>query len=100
MVVGVALALVGARTARRHAGLQRVELRRGMGIGLAVEDARGGGARVRTVEAEPDAADQVPDVVLGSASHAPARIVHVASHTPHSSRHRASAATSAISGRG
>jgi hypothetical protein len=67
MVVCVALALVGARTARRQAGLQRVELRGGMGIGLAGEDACGAGARVRAVEAQTDAADEATDVVLGLA---------------------------------
>jgi hypothetical protein len=63
----VALALVGTRTARGEARLQRVELRWRMGIALAAEDANGGSACVRAVEAEADAADKVTDVVLGDA---------------------------------
>jgi len=66
-VVRVALALVGAGTARCQARLQRVQLRWGMRIGLASQDAHGGGARVRAVEAEANATDQVADVVLGRA---------------------------------
>jgi hypothetical protein len=61
VVIRVALTLVGARTARCQARLQRIELRWGMGIGLASEDAHGAGACVRAIEAETNAADHVSD---------------------------------------
>ena len=67
MVIRVALALVGAGTARCQARLQRVQLRWGMRIGLASQDAHGAGACVRAIEAEANAADEVADVVLGYA---------------------------------
>jgi hypothetical protein len=67
VVIRVAFALVGARTARCQARLQRLELRWGMGIGLTSEDAHGAGACVRAIEAEANAADHVTDVVLGRA---------------------------------
>jgi hypothetical protein len=67
MVARVALALVGACTARCQARLKRIELRWGMGIGLPAEYPDRGDACVRAVEAEADAADQVTHVVLGHA---------------------------------
>src|SRR4051812_8261944 len=67
VVVGVALALLGTRAARRHAGLQRRPLGRCVGIGLAADDAQGAAAGVRAVVAEADAAHQRADVVLGLA---------------------------------
>src|SRR3954452_18414050 len=67
MVVGVELALVGARPARSQARLERVQLRWRMRIGLAAEDAQRAIARVRAVEAQADAADEVTDLVLAEA---------------------------------
>src|SRR3954452_17140363 len=67
MVARVALALVGAGTARCQARLQRIELRWGMRIRLPAEDPDRGDACVRAVEAEADAADHFTHVVLGHA---------------------------------
>src|SRR6185312_7322574 len=67
MVGGVELAFVGAGTARRQTRLEDVQLRWRMGLRLATEDAHGGGACVRAVEAEADAADEFADVGLADA---------------------------------
>ena len=97
VVVRVALAFRGAGATGGQARVERPALRVGVGLGLAADDAPGVDARVRAVEAEPDAANQCFDV--GSARHASAQIVHVAAHAAHSSMHAASVATSATSGR-
>ena len=65
VVMGVALALLGAFPARDQAGLELVVLDPRVGISLAGEDARGRDAGVGAVEAEAQAALEVADLVLG-----------------------------------
>jgi hypothetical protein len=65
VVVGVALALLGACAARRAAGLESGQLDGRIGVGLAREDAAGADTRVSTVQTEAKAPFQRADVVLG-----------------------------------
>ena len=65
VVMGVALALLGAFPARDQAGLELVVLDPRVGIRLAGDDARGRDAGVGAVEAEAQAALEVADLVLG-----------------------------------
>jgi hypothetical protein len=67
MVMGVTLALGGARPTRGQACLECRELRVRVGVALAAEDAPGVNARVGAVQAEPDAASQLGDIGLGEA---------------------------------
>ncbi|HEX5620224.1 MAG TPA: hypothetical protein VFX51_17525 [Solirubrobacteraceae bacterium] len=67
MVMRVTLALRGARATRGEACLKRRELRVRVRIGLAAEDAPGVNARVRAIEAEPDAASQRFNIGLAQA---------------------------------
>src|SRR3954451_10649558 len=64
VVAGVALALLGARTAHRQAGLQRSQLRRRVGVGLPAEDAARVDAGVGAVKAQANAANELGDVGL------------------------------------
>src|SRR4051812_1191394 len=64
VVAGVALALLGARAARRQAGLQRSPLRRRVGVGLPAEDAARVDAGVGAVQAQANAANEPGDVLL------------------------------------
>jgi hypothetical protein len=61
---GVPLALVAAAAAGRHAGLQQGPGDVGVVLGLAAGDPDGGGADVGAVQAQPDAADHLGDVLL------------------------------------
>ena len=65
VVASVALALLRARAARSPTRLQRSQLSRGIGIGLAAEDAAGVDAGVGAVEAQSQAALEIADVLLG-----------------------------------
>src|SRR4051812_48179757 len=67
MVMGVTLALRGARATRGQACLERRKLHVRVGVGLAAEDAAGVNARVGAIEAEPDAASQRFNIGLGEA---------------------------------
>src|SRR5438045_4195730 len=67
MVMRVTLALRGASATRGQACLERRELRVRVTVGLAAEDAPGVNARVRAIEAEPDAASQRFNIGLGEA---------------------------------
>src|SRR4051794_1751797 len=67
MVMGVTLALRGARATRGQACLQRRELRVRVRVGLAAEDAAGVNACVGAIEAEPDAGSQRFNIGLGEA---------------------------------
>ena len=63
--MSVALALVPGSTARQSTGLERCGDDAEIGLGLSCDDAAGGCARIGAIETEADAADQVPNVVLG-----------------------------------
>jgi hypothetical protein len=65
VVMGVPLALVAGGTASRGAGLDHCADDAEIGLRLSDHDAAGCGASIGAVETEADAADQVPDVVLG-----------------------------------
>src|SRR4051812_7423549 len=67
MVMRVTFALGGAGATRGQACLKRRVLRVRVRIGLATEDAPGVSARVRAIEAEPDATSQRFDIGLGEA---------------------------------
>ena len=61
----VAVAFLGACQAVRRARLDLGAESRKVGLGLARRDPASRVARVRTVEAKPDATDELPDVRLG-----------------------------------
>ncbi len=61
---GMALALVAAALAGGHAGLQQRPGDACVGLGLAAGDPDGGGAHVGAVQAQPDALDQLGQVLL------------------------------------
>jgi hypothetical protein len=65
MVMSVPLALLAGGTARRRAGLDHCADDAEIGFRLSRDDPAGGGASIGAVETEANAADQVPDVVLG-----------------------------------
>src|SRR4051812_22947859 len=65
MVMRVTFALGGAGATRGQACLKRRVLRVRVRIGLATEDAPGVSARVRAIEAEPDATSQRFNIGLG-----------------------------------
>ena len=65
MVMSVPLALLAGCTARQGTGLDRRADDREIGLGLSCDDAARGRARVGAIETEANAADQVPNVVLG-----------------------------------
>src|SRR3954463_15293415 len=67
MVMRVTLALRGTGATRGQACPERRELRVGVRVGLAAEDAPGVNARVGAIEAEPHAASQRGDIGLGEA---------------------------------
>ena len=64
VVMGVALALLGALPAGDQAGFELAMPDRRVGVGLASDDARGRHAGIGAVEAEAQAALEVADVVL------------------------------------
>src|SRR5690606_24738765 len=67
VLVRVLLALLGAQPAGRPEGLDLLADERVRRLGLAGEDAAGGGADVGAVEVEPDAPPEHVELLLGEA---------------------------------
>jgi hypothetical protein len=67
VVLGVAVALLRARAARRYAGLEHAHRGAALRVGLAANDSTDGTAGVGAVEAATNAAFQLADVVLAEA---------------------------------
>jgi hypothetical protein len=65
VVIGVALTLISAGTARCSAGLDGRADDPDIGLRLTRHDAAGGGAHIRAVETEANATDHLSDVLLG-----------------------------------
>jgi hypothetical protein len=63
--MSVPLALLAGGTARRRTGFDHCADDSEIGLRLSDHDAAGGGASIGAVETEANAADQVPNVVLG-----------------------------------